>query len=138
MDDSSYIASLPSELRPRHENVFPFSLGSAGMQVNLLVRYLIGDDWWPTVSRQEYRFVAARTYASTAECRPNCSFRAFRERIARGDACSPSYLIPAEPKALSWRPLPTHLLTACRGWLSAYPWVRTAEVGEDAGERIER
>ena len=135
MDDPSYISNLPSELRPRQENVFPFSLGSAGMQVNLLVRYLIGDDWWPAVSRQEYRFVAARTYVSSTECGPNCSFR---ERVACGDRCSPSYLVAAEPQARSRRSLARKLIRACRGLLTALPWARTIEVGEvDAGERIQ-
>ena len=94
LDDPSYIANLPPELRPRNQNVFPFSLGSASMQVNLMVRYLIADDWWPETSRQEYRFIAARTVASTTECQPHCSFR---DRVARGDTCPPSYLQPAEP-----------------------------------------
>ena len=136
LDDPSYIANLPPELRPRSQNVFPFSLGSASMQVNLMVRYLIADDWWPTVSQQEYRFVSARTFASTTECQPHCSFR---DRVAHGDTCSPSYLRPATPELPSSRSLPAKLLTACRKWWTALPWVHTADVPEEASpERIER
>ena len=94
LDDPSYIASLPPEHRPRHQNVFPFSLGSASMQVNLMVRYLIAQDWWPARSEQEYRYITARTYASSIECHPNCSFR---DRVARGDNCTPSYLRTPAP-----------------------------------------
>ena len=136
LDDSSYIANLPPELRPRNQNVFPFCLGSASMQVNLMVRYLIAADWWPAASRQEYRFIAARTYASTTECQPNCSFR---DRVARGDTCSPGYLRPAEPESPSSRSLPARFLTACRKWSTVLPWVHTADVPEEASpERIER
>ena len=135
LDDSSYIANLPPELRPRNQNVFPFSLGSASMQVNLMVRYLIAEDWWPTVSRQEYRFIAARTQAVTTECQPNCSFR---ERVARGDMCSPSYLRPAVPESPSSRSLFGRLLSACRKWPTALPGVHTADVAEEvSSEQIE-
>ena len=134
LDDPSYIANLPAELRPRNQNVFPFSLGSASMQVNLMVRYLIADDWWQAASRQEYRFIAARAYASTTECQPHCSFR---DRVARGDTCSPSYLQPAEPES---RSLPTRFRTACKKWLPSLLWVHTADVPEEASppDRIER
>ena len=136
LDDSSYIANLPPELRPRNQNVFPFSLGSASMQVNLMVRYLIADEWWPAISRQEYRFIAARTYASTTECHPNCSFR---DRVARGDTCSPSYLRRAERESSSCGSLSARFLSACRKWWTALPWVHTAHVREEASpERIER
>ena len=134
LDDPSYIANLPAELRPKNQNVFPFSLGSASMQVNLMVRYLIADDWWPAVSRQEYRLIAARAHASTTECQPHCSFR---DRVACGDTCSPSYLQPAEPES---RSLPTRLLTVCKKWLTSLPWVHTADVPEEVAppDRIER
>lgn len=136
LDDPSYIANLPPELRPRNQNVFPFSLGSASMQVSLVVRYLIADDWWPAVSQQEYRFVSARTYALTNECQPHCSFR---DRVARGDTCSPSYLRPAEPELPASRSLLAQLFTACRRLLTAVPWVRTADApAEVSPERIER
>ncbi len=136
LDDSSYIANLPPELRPRNQNVFPFCLGSAGMQVNLMVRYLIAEDWWPAISRQEYRFVRARTYASTTECKPNCSFR---DRVARGDMCAPSYLRPSGPEAPSTRSLPARFFSACRRWWTSLPGVRTVAAPEEASaERIER
>ena len=136
LDNPSYIAHLPRELQPANQNVFPFSLGSASMQVNLMVRYLIAADWWPAASRQEYRFVGARTVVSATECHPHCSFR---DRVARGDACTPSYLRPAPPEAASSGGRVAQVLSACRKWWTALPWGRTTHVREEVSpERIER
>ena len=89
LDDPSYIANLPAADRPRNQNVFPFSLGCAGMQVNLMVRYLLASDWWPPVQRQEYRIIAAETRRARAECGPHCVFRA---RTGIGSREVPTYL----------------------------------------------
>ena len=62
-----------------------------------MVRYLIAQDWWPARSEQEYRYITARTYASSIECHPNCSFR---DRVARGDNLHAE--LPTNPRA---RPL---------------------------------
>ena len=136
LDDPSYIAGLPPELRPANQNTFPFSLGSASMQVNLMVRYITAERWWPTVSQQEYRFITARTFASASECQPNCSFR---DRVALGDACAPSYLRPAEPQPSPSLFSRARFIMACKQWSRALPWVRTDHVvEEDSSERIAR
>ena len=136
LDDPSYIADLPPKLRPRNQNVFPFSLGSAAMQANLMVRYLIGQDWWPALSRQEYRYITARTYTSATECNQYCSFR---DRIALGDKSSPSYLRAPAPRHVSRGLLPNWLLSACKRCLTSLPWVRSAPASEEVDpERIER
>ena len=133
LDDPSYIAGLPPELRPRNQNVFPFSLGSASMQVNLMVRYLLAKAWWPAHSRQEYRYITARSYASSADCHPNCSFR---DRIAHGDACAPSYLRPADPE-LPPRFLPAWVFRIYRKCRTALAWGRQTRAVESASpERI--
>ena len=90
LDDPSYIANLPAEERGGNQNVFPFSLGVAGMEVNLMLRYLLAQDWWPPVAQQEYQFLTARTSVANEECHQYCSFR---QRRARGDAEAPHYLI---------------------------------------------
>ena len=106
LDDSSYISNLPPEERTGNQNVFPFSLSVAGMEVNLMLRYLLAADWWPLVRQQDYQFVTAETRIINEECHPNCSFR---QRRARGDAEQPPYLTReknVEEKALSeskWR-----------------------------------
>ena len=103
LDDPSYISNLPPEERVGNQNVFPFSLGVAGMEVNLMLRYLIAADWWPLVRQQDYQFVTAETRIINDACHPNCSFR---ERRAQGDAENPSYLIRAkkiEERTPVWR-----------------------------------
>ena len=59
LDDPTYVANLPSDQRNSNQNVFPFTLGAAAMEVNLMIRYLIADDWWPVVRQQDYQFVVA-------------------------------------------------------------------------------
>lgn len=89
LDDPSYIATLPSDSRYYNQNVFPFSLASAAMEVNLFVRYIISRNWWPVVKQQDYQLLTGKTRLIDAECHPHCSFRA---RRARGDSVSPPYL----------------------------------------------
>ena len=94
LDSPSYIMNLPEELRPQNQNVFPFSLGCASMQVNLMVRYLLAQQWWPPIQRQEYRFVAGEAKRTTARCQEHC---VFRERIGLGSEEMPMYM-KATPK----------------------------------------
>ena len=90
LDDPSYITNLPNEERESNQNVFPFSLSVAGMEVNLMLRYLLALDWWPLARQQDCQFVAAETRVINEECHPNCSFRG---RRALGDMANPSYLV---------------------------------------------
>ncbi len=102
LDDPSYVSNLPPEERTRNQNVFPFSLGVAGMEVNLMLRYLLAADWWPLVRQQDYQFVTAETRIINDKCYPYCSFR---KRRARGDAENPYYLVEekhAEPPKSWW------------------------------------
>lgn len=89
LDDPSYIRNLPENERPQNQNVFPFSLGCASMQVNHMIRYLIADDWWPRIQRHEYRFLSGKTKRTNAECQPYCLFRS---RTGLGSAQKPTYL----------------------------------------------
>lgn len=131
LDDPSYIAGLPPELRPRNQNVFPFSLGSASLQANLMIRYLIGQDWWPTFGRQEYRYITGRTYTSSSDCNPYCTFR---ERISLGDNSSPSYLRPPRsgPPSLLLR---ERLLAAVKQCLTVLPWARKTSTSDAISAR---
>ena len=90
LEDPSYVSNLPEEQRESSQNVFPFSLAVAGMEVNLMLRYLLAQDWWPLVRQQDYQFVTAETRIINEECHPNCSFRT---RRALGDMENPSYLV---------------------------------------------
>ena len=89
LDNPSYINALPDEEVPGNQNVFPFGLGVAALAVNLMTRYLIGQEWWPAVQQQEYQFQTGKITVTNEECLTQC---AFRVRRAMGDAANPSYL----------------------------------------------
>lgn len=89
LDNPSYISLLPDEETLGSQNVFPFSLGVAGMAVNLMTRYLIGQSWWPAVHRQDYQLQTGKITVTNEECLPQC---AFRTRKAMGDKANPSYI----------------------------------------------
>lgn len=88
LDDPSYVRTLPRD-STRNQNVFPFALGAASMQVNLALRYLLAPDWWPSASWQEHQFMTADTRVLKSKCHEHCSFRS---RKARGDREIPPYL----------------------------------------------
>lgn len=99
LDDPSYIRNLPAEERVGNQNVFPFCLGVAGTEVNLMLRYLLALEWWPLVQQQEHQFVTGETLTGSSECHVNCSFR---QRRALGDAEEPFYLVEESPPS-RWR-----------------------------------
>lgn len=88
LDDPSYIESLPRN-SAGNQNVFPFALGAASMQVNLGLRYLVAPDWWPSASRQENQLITGETRVLKGDCHKHCSFR---KRSAMGDAETPHYI----------------------------------------------
>ena len=102
LDDPSYVSNLPEAERDRNQNVFPFSLSVAGMEVNLMIRYMLSSDWWPLVRQQDYQFVTAEMRTINEECQPYCSFR---DRRAQGDSVVPFYLkktcVEASPESRS-------------------------------------
>ena len=91
LDNPSYIKSLPSNAQVGNQNVFPFSLSAAGMQVNLMLRYLLAAEWWPLVNQLDFQFVTSQTHINNVACHENCSFL---QRRSRGDASDPGYLLP--------------------------------------------
>lgn len=90
LDDPTYVSNLPDEARNGNQNVFPFSQSVAAMEVNLMLRYLLAEHWWPPVHQQDSQFLTGETSVINNECHPNCSFR---ERRAQGDSERPFYLI---------------------------------------------
>ena len=94
LDEPSYIENLPPEERGGNQNVFPFSQAVAAMEVNLMLRYLLADDWWPLVKQQDYQFVTGEIRVINDECHTNCSFR---QRRGQGDKEKPFYLIDEWP-----------------------------------------
>ena len=99
LDDPTYITNLSPGEKVGAQNVFPFSLGAASMEINLMLHYLIADEWWPSVKQQDYQFMTGQMTTMADVCHPNC---AFPQRRAKGDLENPSYLIP-EPPVSRWR-----------------------------------
>lgn len=60
------------------------------MEVNMMLRYLLAQDWWPLAAQQDYQFVADKMGVINEECHPYCSFR---PRRAQGDLEEPHYLV---------------------------------------------
>lgn len=106
LDDPSYVINLPPEDRNGNQNVFPFSLSVAAMEINLMLRYILSPDWWPSVRQQDYQFVTAEMRIINDKCNPNCSFR---HRRARGDKETPHYLV-RPPKRIWWRTMLGHMI----------------------------
>ena len=96
LDNPTYIANLPPEERERNQNVFPFALSVAGMEVNLMLRYLLFQDWWPPLKDQDYQFVVEEMRLSNGRCHSGCFFPG---RESKGDGEAPFYLSESEPVA---------------------------------------
>lgn len=102
LDDPRYIRTLDAAEGQRNENVFPFSLHVAAMQVNLMIRYLTAEEWWPSWNQQEYQFVLGETGQLIDECYPSCEFL---QRKARGDGVAPPYVEKAVDRPSIWKRL---------------------------------
>ena len=89
LDSASYIGMLSPEARMNNQNVFPFSLSAAAMEVNLMLRYLLAQDWWPTIQQQDYRLVTGDIRITEGDCYPSCEFP---QRVGMGDSAAPPYL----------------------------------------------
>ena len=89
LSDPSYISTLPESERRQNQNVFPFSMSVASLEVNLMLRYILSPDWWPLVQQQDYQFLTGALRSINEDCRPHCSFREYR---MQGDQHSPFYL----------------------------------------------
>ena len=112
LSDPSYISNLPESERNRNQNVFPFSLSVAAMEVNLMIRYVLSPDWWPLVRQQDYQFVTADLRTINEECGPHCSFR---ERRLQGDLVAPFYLQEPAPLAPETRGVLARLIARVLG-----------------------
>ena len=99
LDDPSYTQGLDEDLSNRNQNVFPFTLSLASMLVNLFLRYIISETWWPkpVAAQQEQQFVLnSLALIGDEDCEEHCAFRAMR---ATGDAAEPPYLSHPESES---------------------------------------
>ena len=90
LDNPTYIKNLPKEKRQNNQNVFPFSLSIASMEVNMMIHYLVSNEWYPEVPQQEYQFLTGKIRINNEKCDNNCIFQ--KERIALGDKGKPPYI----------------------------------------------
>ena len=98
LDNPSYTQGIDDDLTPRNENVFPFTLSLASLQVNLFLRYIIAEQWWPkpVAPQQEQQFILNTIInIGDDDCKENCSFRPMR---ATGNASTPPYLKHSQPE----------------------------------------
>ncbi len=70
---------------PHRENVFSLSLAAASELLNMTVRLVIADDWWPAQDGIERNLVTGRTKARTGRCVDTCTI--YSERWS-GDAAA--------------------------------------------------
>ena len=89
LDDPSYIATLPPSERGGSQNVFPFGLSLAGMEVNIMLHYLLALEWWPKIRQQDYHFTLGTILPRGGECHVGCEMA---QRLAAGDLAVPPYL----------------------------------------------
>lgn len=94
LDDPSYIDNLPEHQRNVNQNVFPFSLSVASMEVNMMIRYIVSQEWWPKVQQQDYQFLTGLIGLNNQKCSEACIFQ--QERVAMGDECKPHYIVYTE------------------------------------------
>lgn len=79
---------------PRRENVFSLSLATASELLNMTVRMVIADDWWPAQDGIERNLVTGRTKGRTGRCVDTCTI--YRERWTGDAAAAIGYLEPDE------------------------------------------
>ena len=91
LDKPSYIKNLPNTQSNKNQNVFPFSLSVASMEINMMVRYIVSQEWWPEVQQQDYHFLTGNIRINNQKCHENCVFQ--KERIAMGDKCKPHHIV---------------------------------------------
>ncbi len=89
LDDPIYIKGLEDAGVKQNMNTFPFALGAAALQVNLALRYMLGVDWWPELTRQEYQFAKGTLSRDRLFCTDACNFR---KMVCAGDQKKPPYL----------------------------------------------
>ena len=88
-DNPGYVRGTDRSV-PRQENVFSLSLATASELLNMTVRMVIADEWWPALDGIERNLVTGRTKARTGRCVDTCTI--YRERWAGDTAAAIGYL----------------------------------------------
>jgi len=93
-DNPGYVKGTDRSV-PRRENVFSLSLATASELLNMTVRIVIADEWWPALGGIERNLVTGRTKTRTGRCVETCTI--YRERWAGDTAATIRYLKVDEP-----------------------------------------
>ena len=85
---------------PRSENVFCLSLATGSELLNMALRVIVADAWWPAQPGLERNFVTGRTTVRDGACHEGCSVK--DERWA-GDGATPIAYIEDKPGTVPTR-----------------------------------
>ena len=86
----SYVKGNGQSSSRSAENVFCLSLATGSELLNMTLRMVVADQWWPTQFGLERNFVTGRTKARNKTCHENCSIA--EERWAGDHAAQVDYL----------------------------------------------
>ena len=92
-NDPSYIKG-GGATAPRSENVFCLSLATGSELLNMTLRVVVADAWWPAQTGLERNFVTGRTTAHDGACHKGCSVK---DERWTGDGATPIAYIEDEP-----------------------------------------
>lgn len=104
-NNPNYIKNDSATAR-RSENVFCLSLATGSEVLNMALRMVVADAWWPAQSGLERNFVTGRTRAHDGACHEGCSIN---DERWTGDSAMPIAYIDHDP---------THDARRFRRWLS--------------------
>ena len=79
---------------PRSENVFCLSLATGSELLNMVLRVVVADAWWPAQAGLERNFVTGRTMTQDSACHESCSIQ---DERWTGDSATPIAYIEDEP-----------------------------------------
>ena len=84
---------------PRGENVFNMSLSAASEMLNMTIRMVIADSWWPVQDGIERNLVTGRTKSREGKCFEGCTVR---QEMWTGDNASALNYLEVESIRASW------------------------------------
>lgn len=111
-DDPSYIKTAEHANR-RPENVFCMSLATGSELLNVAIRLVVAESWWPPYHGVERNFVTGRTKVLPGDCHETCSI--LSERWTGDDSDEVPYLETQLPLT-NYSAVLRVITNAFRGW----------------------
>ena len=97
-ENPHYIKGAP-RIGARGENVFNISLSVAAELLNMTIRMVIADEWWPPQQGVERNLVTGRTKVRDGQCFDGCTIR---RDSWMGDTADPIPYLEREQARTSW------------------------------------